>query len=248
MQEPTNNFKGLRVNQIKDIVKTESGFEVDFSLIMKEGQTIVTQESDNASAVVINEQLTKEAEKRAADDKAIIATADVLATKQESDNAAREAADKAIIATADALATKQSSDNADRVSDMDAEQAARVKGDEDEVAARKAAIESVEEQAKKNVEDLTTAFTDGDAAIQKQIDFLLDGSSENLDQVKEIIDHISAIDVENDESLASAVASLTDADLAETAAREAADKDLDSKLDETKEQLEISISDEYPNK
>jgi ribosomal protein L29 len=291
MQEPTNNFKGLRLNQIKDIVKKESGFEIDASLIMKEGQTIVTNESDNSSAVVINEQLTKEAGKRAADDKAL--DSKLEETKQElvrsiADEAAtRGDADKAIEEAAEALAKKQESDNEgrksdndDRVSDMSDEQAARIKGDEDESAARQSAIEAVEVEAKKNVTELTTAFKDGDNAIQKQIDFLLDGSSENLDQVIEILDHIAEIDVENDETLASAVASLTAADLAETAAREDADQtikevadalakkqefdnegrksdmsdeqaarikgdeDLDSNLEEAKEELTKSIADE----
>ena len=200
MQEPEGDpgqFRGLNLDQIKGIVKSENGedvFNVGASLVMDEGQEIVTFASENANAVVINEQLTKAKSDLEAADKA------------ETD--AREKADKEIIATADALAEKQSSDNSDRKDDIESE-ADRAQTKEAAIEANLAAqvtalqTESAEEHAKRSEE-----IAAGDAAIQKQIDFLLEGSTENLDQVVEIVNHISNIDVANSESLASAVASL----------------------------------------
>ena len=201
MQEPEGDpgqFRGLNLDQIKGIVKSENGedvFNVGASLVMDEGQEIVTFASENANAVVINEQLTKAKSDLEAADKA------------ETD--AREKADKEIIATADALAEKQSSDNSDRKDDIESE-ADRAQTKEAAIEANLAAqvtalqTESAEEHAKRSEE-----IAAGDAAIQKQIDFLLEGSTENLDQVVEIVNHICNIDVANSESLASAVASLT---------------------------------------
>ena len=261
MQDPEPNsgkMSGLKLDQIKGILKSEGEenvFEIGASLVLDPGQSIRTTESEDGSAVVINDQLVKAKEDL------------TKAITDESDRAiAKEGEIEANLA--DAVSDLQE-DIDSNVADLEAadkaEAEARESADKSIMATAAENKSELNDKIEKTKEDLTTALTEGDAAIQKQIDFILEGSTEKLDQVVEIVQHIENIDVENDASLASAVASLTATDIANKAELtkfiedeitglneeleanvadlEAADKALDSKLDETKAELNKAIED-----
>ena len=262
MQDPEPNsgkMSGLKLDQIKGILKSEGEenvFEIGASLVLDPGQSIRTTESEDGSAVVINDQLVKAKEDL------------TKAITDESDRAiAKEGEIEANLA--DAVSDLQE-DIDSNVADLEAadkaEAEARESADKSIMATAAENKSELNDKIEKTKEDLTTALTEGDAAIQKQIDFILEGSTEKLDQVVEIVQHIENIDVENDASLASAVASLTATDIANKAELtkfiedeitglneeleanvadlEAADKALDSKLDETKAELNQAIENE----
>ena len=245
MQDPEPNsgkMSGLKLDQIKGILKSEGEenvFEIGASLVLDPGQSIRTTESEDGSAVVINDQLVK--------------------AKEDLTKAITDESDRAIAKEGEIEANL-----ADAVKDLEdadkAETEAREKADKAETEAREAAdkaldskLDETKAELNKAIEDLTTEnneehakrsaeIAEGDAAIQKQIDFILEGSTEKLDQVVEIVQHIENIDVENDASLASAVASLTATDVEiKTAADELAAKQ-EADNSDRKEEIE-SLSD-----
>ena len=230
MQEPNQNlFSGLKLDQIKSIEKVEDGkFTISSSLVMAEGSFITSTASEDPSAVVINEQLTKAEEKlnaaHAAEEKARIAgdqeISDALATYQASNDAAlkeevsnRESADKSIQAALDTQEAKQESEKV-------AADADRALMRTEFAAADKAIQEALDTQEAKQASDNDARKSDIDAAneerakavkaVQDQIDFLLSGSTTNLDQVKELVAFIESTDLENDNSLLAAVATINE--------------------------------------
>ena len=238
MQDPEPNsgkMSGLKLDQIKGILKSEGEenvFEIGASLVLDPGQSIRTTESEDGSAVVINDQLVKAKEDL------------TKAITDESDRAiAKEGEIEANLA--DAVSDLQE-DIDSNVADLEAadkaEAEARESADKSIMATAAENKSELNDKIEKTKEDLTTALTEGDAAIQKQIDFILEGSTEKLDQVVEIVQHIENIDVENDASLASAVASLTATDVEiKTAADELAAKQ-EADNSDRKEEIE-SLSD-----
>jgi hypothetical protein len=101
---------------------------------------------------------------------------------------------------------------------MDAEQAARVKGDEDEAASRKAAIESVEEQAKTNFENLSNSIDDVvnelDETKEELVQSISDEAAAREDADKShdtAIKSLSEESAEGDKVNAEAIANLSEA-------------------------------------
>ena len=109
---------------------------------------------------------------------------------------------------------------AKQASDKDAADADRALMRTEFAAADKAIQEALDTQEAKQASDNDARKSDIDAAneerakavkaVQDQIDFLLSGSTTNLDQVKELVAFIESTDLENDNSLLAAVATINE--------------------------------------
>ena len=228
MQEPNQNlFSGLKLDQIKSIEKVEDGkFTISSSLVMAEGSFITSTASEDPSAVVINEQLTKAEEKlnaaHAAEEKARIAgdqeISDALATYQASNDAAlkeevsnRESADKSIQAALDTQEAKQESEKVAADADRALMRTEFAEADADIQKALDAQEAKQESENSERVADIDAANAERAKAVQglqDQLDFLLSGSTEEFDTLLEILDHIKLIDTENDATLDAAIVSI----------------------------------------
>jgi predicted nucleic acid-binding Zn-ribbon protein len=74
--------------------------------------------------------------------------------------------------------------------------------------------------------------------LQEQIDTILDGSSVDLDQFREVVDFVESIDMENDEALLKAVTDINSSIDAEVARAEQAESDLSDSLSNEVERAE----------
>jgi hypothetical protein len=89
--------------------------------------------------------------------------------------------------------------------------------------------------------------TDADKKLQsnidseaKRIDAILDGSTVDLDQFKEVVEFVQSIDLENDADLLKAVTDINKAIDSEIEARELADSEINSKLEQAVKDLELA--------
>jgi hypothetical protein len=134
------------------------------------------------------------------------------------------------------------------------EEAARIVGDEalqddlekaiDELeAARIAGDEALQADLDAAIAEEHQHHIDGDEALQAQIDTILDGSTVDLDQFKEVVDFVNSIDVENDLVLLNKVTEINDRIDAEVTTLQNADSvianDLNSHIISTSNEFSI---------
>jgi predicted house-cleaning noncanonical NTP pyrophosphatase (MazG superfamily) len=94
--------------------------------------------------------------------------------------------------------------------------------------------------------------TDADKKLQsnidseaKRIDAILDGSTVDLDQFKEVVEFVQSIDLENDADLLKAVTDINKAIDSEIEARELADSELDDKISDILSNTDITAIDSF---
>ena len=99
-------------------------------------------------------------------------------------------------------------------------------------------ISKVEAEFSAAIEAEHQHHVDGDAKLQEQIDTILDGSSVDLDQFREVVAFVESIDMENDEALLKAVTDINSSIDAEVVRAEQAESDLSDSLSNEVERAE----------